>query len=267
MATKRDYSSEEINLALTVFALEAGRQKPVERLLRKAALKVPYGTIRSWAYDTHKDRYEQIAVEVEKQVRTKMVDQYHRLAQMSSELSEEMLTRIKGLLDQKDSDLKEVKERLEGCEDELKEIHAEIDAAQVRMAEKLELPDADALIEDILGEPGDVELDKELVTQLTVLYKRRDSIVSEMQGLWKREQSLEVSFKDLAKILHESGVMGGIATEKLQLLTGGATERVEHSFPELQRALEAKGIRLTVGQPNAGPLPPKKVPALEAGSG
>lgn len=257
MAPRRDYTTEEINLALTAFALEAGRQKPVEKLIRAAKLSIPFRTIHSWAYDVHKDRYEQIAVEVEKQVRTRMVDQYHRLAQMSSELSEEMLGRIKGLLHKKDDELKKTTERLEECEDELKELAAEIDAAQVRMAVDLELPDADALIEDILGEPEGLELDKELTTQLTVLYKRRDSIVSEMQNLWKRQQGLEVSFKDLAKILHESGVMGGIATEKLQLLTGQATDRVEHSFPELQRALEAKGIRLAVGQgaPRALPAP------------
>jgi hypothetical protein len=82
--------------------------------------------------------------------------------------------------------------------------------------------------------------------------------------LWERRDRLRVDLKDLAKLLHESGVMGGIATEKLQLLTGQPTQLVEHSFPELQRALDAKGIRLVVGQGSAAPLPPKPVPALPA---
>lgn len=266
MSAKRDYSAEEIDLALAVFAIEGGRQRPVERHLRAAKLKVPIGTLRKWAYDTHHERYEQIAVEVEKQVQVQMADTYQRLARTSAELSEDVLARIKSSLERKDAELAEVNQRIEDCEDQLRELNVAIDAGQRRLAESLELPDADALIEEILGDPGEIELDKVLVAQQNSLYKRRDSIVNETQGLWKRRVALEVDFKDLAKILHESGVMGGIATEKLQLLTGGATERVEHNFPELQRALEAKGIRLVVGQGQGSPkLPPKPVPALPAG--
>lgn len=85
--------------------------------------------------------------------------------------------------------------------------------------------------------------------------------------LWERRDRLRVDFRDLSKLLHESGVMGGIATEKLQLLTGQATERVEHSFPELRAALERKGVTLNVGQGKAKPIPPViDVPALPAGA-
>lgn len=263
---KRDYSSEEIDLALAAFAIEGGRQKPTEKLLRAAKVKVPFSTLRNWAYDVHKERYQQISIEVEKQIRSKMADQYHRLAQQSAELSEDVLNRIRDLLVKRDKELAAVEERLEDCEDELKVLSASIDRTQARLAAELEIPNVDALIEEVLGENPD-RADTELVAELTQLYRRRSGLVNESQRLWERRERLEVSFKDLTKVLHESGVMGGIATEKLQLLTGHATERVEHSFPELKAALEGKGIRLVVGQGHVppAPLPPKPVAALPAG--
>lgn len=265
MAPRRSYSAEEIDLALAAFAVEGGRARPVEKLLRAAKLKVPYSTLHRWAYDTHHERYEQISREVEKQVRARLADNYQRLAQESSELSEDVLARIRELFERKDRELREVNEKLEDNEDQLRELNAAIDAGQRQLAETLEIPDADALIEEILGDPGEVQLDKVLVAQMNSCYKRREGLVAEMQALWKRRDSLEVGFKDLAKVLHESGVMGGIATEKLALLTGNATDRVEHSFPELQRALEAKGARLLVGQgaPRALPAPVLDLPVAD----
>lgn len=262
---KRDYSSQEIDLALAAFALEGGRQKPTEKLLRSAEIKVPYGTLRSWAYDVHAERYQQILLEVEQTVRARLADDYHRLARRSSELAEDVLDRIRALFTRKDKELAEVDEKLEDAEDQLRELNALIDVDQRQLAETLEIPDADALIEEILGDPGDVELDKVMVARLNSNYKRREGLVAEMQGLWRRREGLEVGFKDLAKILHEAGVMGGIATEKLNLLTGNATDRVEHSFPELQRALAAKGIRLLPGQGQAKPIPVKELTAAADG--
>jgi hypothetical protein len=244
---KTDYSSQEIDIALAAFAVEGGRQKPTEKLLRSAKLKVPFSTLRGWAYGTYKDRYQQIAVEVEKEVRVNMADTYHRLAKESAELSEDVLDRIRSLFRKRDKELGEVEVRLEDCEDELKELATAIGVAQARLAESLEIPNVDALIEEVLGERGD-EADAELVGELTQLYRRREGLVNESAKLWDRRERLEVSFRDLTKVLHEAGVMGGIATDKHAVLTGQATERVEHSFPELQRALEAKGIRLNVGQ-------------------
>lgn len=212
---KRDYSFEEIDLGLTVFGLEAGRKKPVESLLAAAGLTIPFSTLRTWAYDTHHERYERIATEIEKQVREQLRDQFHRLARTSAELSEDVLARINDELTARDSELLEV----------------------------------DVAIEH-LGELGEDDKDS--------LRMRKE--------LWERRDRLRVDFKDLAKLLHESGVMGGIATEKLQLLTGQATERVEHSFPEIKKALEEKGVRLLTGQGPPVALPPKKVPALVNGS-
>ena len=256
MGAKRDYTSEEIDLALAAFAIEGGRQNPTLKLLRAAEIKVPISTLRNWAYNTHKERYQQISIEVEKQIRTKMADQYQRLAETSAELSEDVLARIKRLLVKRDKELAETEDRLEDCEDELRELTVAIAVAQTRLADSLEIPNVDALIEEVLGERGE-EADSELVGELTQLYRHRESLVNESAKLWDRRERLEVSFRDLTKVLHESGVMGGIATEKLQLLTGQATDRVEHSFPELQRALEAKGARLVVGQgaPRALPAP------------
>lgn len=256
MAAKRDYTSEEIDLALAAFAIEGGREKQTKKLLTAADVKVKWGTLQSWAYDTHKDRYQQISIEVEKQIRVKMADQYQRLAETSAELSEDVLSRIRNLLTKRDKELAATEERLEDVEDELVESRVAIGVAQVRLADSLEIPNVDALIEEVLGERGE-DADGELVAELTQLYRRRDALVNEASKLWDRRERLEVSFRDLTKVLHESGVMGGIATEKLQLLTGQATERVEHNFTELQRALEAKGARLVVGQgaPRALPAP------------
>lgn len=169
----RQYSVEEIDLGLTAFALEGGRGKQVEAVLAEAGIDIPLATIRNWAYKVHKERYEQISIEVEKQVRTRLKDQYHRLAKISAKLSEDLLERIQGILD---------------------------------------------------------------------------------------DPAAEVELRDLAKLLHEAGWAGGVATDKLQILTGRPTQIVEHDFTELQRALEQKGVRLQVG---AG-QPPKKVPNLDA---
>lgn len=256
---RRDYTSEEIDVALSAFALEGGRSKPTEKLLRSAKLKIPLATVRGWAYSTHAERYQQISLEVEQQVRSRLADDYHRLARESTELSEEGLRRIRDLFDRKDRELAEVEEKLRDAEDRMGELNALIDADQRAMAEALQLPDADALIEQILGEPDEGELDKVAVARLNANYRRREQVAAEMERLWRRRDAVEVGFKDLAKVLHETGVMGGIATEKLALLTGNPTERVEHNFPELQRALEAKGIRLVVGQGSA----PSKLPVVE----
>lgn len=254
---KRDYSTTEIDLALAAFAIEAGREKPTQKLLRAAEIKVPIGTIRNWAYNTHKDRYQQISLEVEKEVRTKMADDYHRLAQISTELSEDTLGRIKALLTKRDKELAECEGRLEECEVELKEVGVAVGKAQARLAVNLEIPNVDAFIEQVLANEPD-RADEDLVGDLTQLHRRRDHLLAESSKLWDRRERLEVSFRDLTKVLHESGVMGGIAAEKHSMLTGQPTERVEHSFPELQRALEQKGIRLVPGQgpPRALPAPP-----------
>lgn len=195
---KRDYSNEEIRVALAAFATEGGRQKPTLKLLRAAGIKVPYGTLRNWAYDVHKELYGQIEIEVGELVRTQMADTYHRLARESAELSEDALRRLRSTLEESDRDLAQIEEAIAACEDN-----------------------------------------------------------KELNSLYKLRAQTKLGIADLAKLLHESGVLGGIATDKHAVLTGRATERVEHSFPELQRALEAKGIRLAVGQgaPRALPAP------------
>lgn len=255
MAAKRDYSSQEIDLALAAFALEGGRQKPTEKLLRSASIKVPISTVRTWAYDTHADRYAQISHEVGEAVRSRMADDYHRLARTSTELSEDILRRIRETLDRKDEEFKEADEKLADAERRLAEINTLIDLDQREIATSIELPDVDSLIEEILSNPGDLELPADKVAKLNGAYKRRESIVAEIEGAWKRRAAAEISLKELAKLLHESAIAGGVSTDKLLELTGQATVRVEHSFPELQRALAAKGIRLLPGQGQAKPLP------------
>lgn len=268
-AKRRDYTSQEIDLALAAFALEGGRKKPTEKLLKAADVKVPYTTLHSWAYDVHADRYQQISLEVEEQVRIRLADDFHRLARTSTALSEDILRRIETTLQRKDQEFKEADEKLVAAEAELADINTLIDLDQRELAATIEIDNVDELIEEILADPGDLELDKNMVAKLNGAYKRRGDIVAKIEAVWKRRAAAEVTFKELAKLLHESAVMGGISTEKLQLLTGQATDRVEHNFPELQRALDAKGIRLVIGQ-GASRLPvieSKLVPELEAKNG
>jgi len=263
---RRDYTSEEIDLGLAAFALEGGRSNPVAKLLKAAELKIPIATLRGWAYNTHAERYQQISLEVEKQVSARLADDFHRLARTSTELSEDILRRIREQLTRKDREFAEADAKLADAERRLEEINTFIDLDQRELASTIDLPDVDSLIEEILGNPGDLELDPMMVAKLNGAYKRRTGIVEEIKAAWVRREAAEVTFKELAKLLHESAVMGGISTEKLQLLTGQATDRVEHSFPELQRALEAKGIRLNVGQGAPRALAPPVID-LPAGDG
>lgn len=260
----RDLNAQERALALACFALEGGRERQTKKLLKEAGIKVTVPTLRRWAYDLHKEQYQQISMEIEKDVRSKMADQFQRLAETSAELSEDVLSRIRATLTKRDRELAATESRLEDCEDELGELRVAIGIAQSRLADSLEIPNVDALLDEVLGERPE-EADAEMVAELTQLYRRREQLVSESTKLWDRRERLEVSFKELTTVLTTSGVMGGISTDKLQLLTGNPTERVQHSFPELQRALEAKGIRLAVGQgaPRAlpAPIPIKSKPA------
>jgi hypothetical protein len=256
---KRDYNSAEIDLALAAFAVEAGRQKQTEKLLRTAEIKVPFSTLRNWAYNVHSERYQQLKGEVEKRIGTQLADDFHRLARTSTELSEDLLRRIREQLARKDDEFKDANQKLADAERRLAEINTLIDLDQRELAATIDLPDVDSLIEEILGNPGDLELDPMTVAKLNGAYKRRQSILGEIASAWSRREAAEVSFKELAKMLHESAVMGGVSTEKLALLTGQATDRVEHSFPEIQRALEAKGIRLAIGQGAPRQLAPVKV--------
>lgn len=269
MAPRRDYTSQEIDLALAAFALEGGRRKPTEKLLRAAELKVPISTLRNWAYDVHADRYQQISLEVEQQVRVRLADDFHRLARTSTELSDDILRRIRVTLDRKDDEFTKADARLTDAEQRLEDLDALIKLDEREIAAEIELPDVDSLISEILENPGDLELPADKVRKLNGAYKRRGTIVEEIKAAWQRRAAAEVSFKELAKLLHETAVMGGVSTEKLAVLTGQATDRVEHNFPDLQRALEAKGIRLVVGQGAARPpvIETKATPVLEAKNG
>lgn len=256
---RRDYTSEEIRLALSAFAVEMGRKVPTEKLLREAKLKIPIATLRGWAYRTHADLYQQISHAVEKDQRTRLADDWHRQARESNEIVEDTLRRVRETYARKDAEFADVEERLRDAQDRMGELDAQIDAGQQALAEAMELPDADALIEQILGDDEAVGIDKAAVARLNGNYRRRDQLAGEIERLWRRRDAVEIDLKDLAKMLHEVGWIGAVATDKLNALTGNPTERVEHSFPELQRALEAKGIRLTPGQGAA----PSKLPVVE----
>jgi flagellar motility protein MotE (MotC chaperone) len=223
---KRDYSFEEIDLALTAFAIEGGRESATERLLLEAGLgDIPFSTIRNWAYRTHKDRYERIASEVEKQVRTRLADTFHRLATMSAELSEDLLNRINAELERRDVERATLTQRLADVEQRI----------------------------DVLQSDHTEEAEDEM--------KR---LVGERKSIWQALESIQVNLKVHAKLLHESAVMGGVSVEKHAMLTGRPTQIVEHDFSEVRAALESKGVRLVVGQgqvpPPSPPAPATPVP-------
>lgn len=236
---KTDYSFEEIDLALTAFALEGGRMRAVERLLLDAGLDIPWDTVRKWAYSSHHERYERIATEVEKQVRARLADNYHRLSVMSAELSEDVLRRINDEFDRRDNELERVTQRL-----------AEVEARI-----------------DVLRRDDTDEADDE-----------RKRLEAEQKQLWTIEAACRANLKELAKVLHESAVMGGVSTEKHAMLTGRPTQIVEHDFPEIRAALERKGVRLQVGQgppsssavqgPASAPVPvERRLPPADEGDG
>jgi hypothetical protein len=268
VAARKEYPAEQVDLALACFAAEWGRRKHVTTLLKAQGLSMRFTTVRSWAYDTHNARYLQIKSDVEEAQRARLAESFGRLATEGTALAEDALGRLRELLERRDRELKEIGERIVDVEDRLAELNAAIDVDQRRVAVKLEIPDADALIEEILGDPGDVDLDRITVARLNAAYRRRSDALAEQKALWNRRDEIELGVKDLAKVLHESSLTAGNSSEKLSLLTGGATGRVEHSFPELQRALEAKGIRLQVGQGGApSKLPVVDVPELEVANG
>lgn len=209
MERKRDYTGEDIDLALTAFALEGGRMRPTEALLLEAGLDIPYSTVRTWAYRTHHERYERINTEVEKQIRGRLADNYHRLAVASTELSEDVLRRINDEFDRRDRELDEVGGRLADVEARL------------------------GVLRDEQTEEAEDE---------------RKRLLKERKELWIARDSLRANLKELAKVLHESAVMGGVSTEKLAMLTGRPTKIVQHDFSEIRAALERKGVRLLVGQ-------------------
>lgn len=215
---KRDYSFEEIDLALTAYALEGGREQATERLLLEAGLgDIPFSTIRNWAYRTHKDRYDRIASEVEKQIRTRLADTFHRLATMSAELSEDLLNRINDELQRRDTERATLTHRLADVESRI----------------------------DVLQSDHTEEAEDEM--------KR---LVSERKTIWQALESIQVNLKVHAKLLHESAVMGGVSVEKHAMLTGRPTQIVEHDFSEVRAALESKGVRLVVGQGQKASSPP-----------
>lgn len=221
---KRDYSFEEIDLALTAWALEGGRMQATERLLLEAGLDIPWQTVRSWVHRVHHERYERIATEVETQIRQRLADNYHRLSVMSAELSEDVLRRIKAEFDRRDAELERVTQRL-----------AEVEARI-----------------DVLSRDDTDEADDE-----------RKRLEAERKQLWTIEAACRANLKELAKVLHESAVMGGVSTEKHAMLTGRPTQIVEHDFPEIRAALERKGVRLQVGQGQPSPGPGQGATATE----
>lgn len=219
MARKRDYSFEEIDLALTAFAFEGGRERATERLLLEAGLgHIPQATVRTWAYQTHPERYARIAGEIEKQVRARLADTALRLAATSAELSEDILRRIREELTRRDDERTALSQRLADVEARL----------------------------TVLRHDDTEEAEEE---------KKR--LENDRKSLCSQLDALKVNLKELAKLLHEAAVQGGVATDKHAILTGRPTQIVEHDFSEIRAALERKGVRLQVGQgqPSSSPEP------------
>jgi hypothetical protein len=95
-----NYKPAEIDAALAIFAMQSGRQATVVPMLEQAGLgHIPIETLRTWAYKRHKERYQQIAAEVEAHRRSQLADQHMRLAHMSADLAEEATRLLRDRLD------------------------------------------------------------------------------------------------------------------------------------------------------------------------
>lgn len=99
-APRREYSEAERDQALAIFALEAGREKAVAAVLSELAMPaIPIATLRSWAYDRHKDRYERIKNEVEVHARSQLADRARGFALLGGEVVEEGLRQLQAKLE------------------------------------------------------------------------------------------------------------------------------------------------------------------------
>lgn len=94
------FPQEEVNEALAAFALEAGKESLVVPLLEEAGIKVPFPTIRSWAYGSRKETYQRIKSEVDKSLRTEMGDRYVSLAKTSTTLVAKVLDELLARIDE-----------------------------------------------------------------------------------------------------------------------------------------------------------------------
>lgn len=94
----RQYSRTEKEEALLLYAMEAGRAKLVEPLLREAGLEIPIETVKNWANRSERERYQRIKVEAEATIRERLEGRARRLAQLGGEVGEEALLQLKDKL-------------------------------------------------------------------------------------------------------------------------------------------------------------------------
>lgn len=94
----RQYSRTEKEEALLLYAMESGRAKLVEPLLREAGLEIPIETVKNWANRSERERYQRIKVEAEATIRERLEGRARRLAQLGGEVGEEALLQLKDKL-------------------------------------------------------------------------------------------------------------------------------------------------------------------------
>jgi hypothetical protein len=88
---KRHYTPDEIRRSLEIYAVAAGHQATVRKMLKEAGLTVDPRTIRQWIARDHVDLYGQIRRELEAQVRENAAERMRSLYTQAADLAEEAM--------------------------------------------------------------------------------------------------------------------------------------------------------------------------------
>lgn len=87
MSQGSKYSDQEVKDALALFILASAKPMPYARLLEAyPEIKVPYGTVKRWAYSTKRDLHQQVKSELSGTVYGAMEDNALGLANSGIEL-------------------------------------------------------------------------------------------------------------------------------------------------------------------------------------
>lgn len=109
--SQRRYDSREKDIALTAFALSHGsgdQEKIYKAILSEDRLRIPIGTARNWAHNTHRERYLQIREEVADFTRGQVADDATRFAATAASVVRKGLEWLEEAIDNRELELKEL---------------------------------------------------------------------------------------------------------------------------------------------------------------
>jgi len=93
-ALRRNYTDQEIEIALTALAICSGQRRRAAELVKETHdLEIPPETIRDWRKHTHTDRYERIRQEIAPQLEAQLADAHQALADNAAKLEAKTIER------------------------------------------------------------------------------------------------------------------------------------------------------------------------------